>query len=433
MLLIRNLIVFFVFTLFANIESLGSILEEKLESIPEIKSFVKIKTPDSFEFAYEIMIEQKIDHENPDQGSFLQKIYLSHRSFQSPTLLYVNGYISFSNNISEWCDVLGSNQIYVEHRYFGDSKPENVDLSTLNLKSASQDLHNIRNLFAKIYRNKWISVGISKGGLTAVAYKYYFPKDVDATIALSTSLKTKKCDTSFFNYIDSLGYRYGCFDDLLKFQKDLLENKNQQMILLDSFLHERGRTATILGIENVFERAVLEVAFSVWQNNTGCEAINGLTYSSNKELFESLLKIHKWFLTDDNIKNIHAYHYQALSELGSYCYPTSNFRKLLKFNESKMSSIFLAEGDKIEYSNNTISTIQEWLLNEGDNIVYISGENDPYSIYRLEPKANVDAISILLSEKNHNQVRLKDLNSNEREIVINKISSWVGKLEGSNY
>ncbi len=158
-----------------------SALEKKLFELPDV-IFDKIETPDEYEAAYKLLIKQPLDHNNPSAGYFYQKVYFSHFDYENPTAIITNGYQKGSNNITEVAKLTQANQLNVEHRYFGESKPDEMDYSYLNFEQVAKDLHRIRLLFNKIYTGKWISTGISKGGTTTIFYKYFFPNDVDVSI-----------------------------------------------------------------------------------------------------------------------------------------------------------------------------------------------------------------------------------------------------------
>lgn len=420
-----KLTITFIFLL-QTLPGLTSSLEQKLSELSSIHSFRKIETIGSFVECYELFIEQPVEHDNPDKGTFLQKVYLSHKSFDQPTLMVVNGYISYNNSVNEWSELLSANQIYVEHRYFGQSKPEEVEWETLNLKNVSADLHQIRLLFKDIYPEKWVSTGISKGGLTAVAYKYFYPEDIDATIALSTSVKTEDCDTAFFTYIDSLSKVNGCISELKNFQRQLLSNRKEIIPLLKEHFDITRKQYSRLGLDRIFENAVLEVPFSIWQNGNGCERVKTLKANTPEGMLKSLRKaLHDWFMTDDVLNDIEAYHYQALTELGYYCYPTSGLIDLLLDPEPISSYIFPPKNTDAVYSNELMKSIRQWLTTSGENIIYISGNNDPYSIYKIQPESGVDALSFVLNHKNHNRLRIKDLDLQQRNTILNKINEWL--------
>lgn len=385
----------------------------------------EINTEDNFSECFKILVKQPIDHSDSTKGYFYQKVYLSHRSTERPTVMNINGYISYSNQISEWTNVLDANQIYIEHRYFGESTPDTIDYKYLNLSNAAKDLHRIKELFSQIYKSGWVSLGHSKGGLTALSYRYFFPDDVDATIALSTSVKTSKCDSSFFNYIDSLNYEQGCKEELETFQETLLTRKKEILPHLETYLINNGKQYSRLGLIAIYEIAVLEIPFAIWQNRNGCSSIK-LSQTYSKGLFDAMkASLHGWFMTDEVFESLDSYHFQALTELGFYCYPLQRYSELLQTDFGKLTPVQPVFGIETTYSNLLMTEIKEWAETSGNQILYVSGGNDPYSKYRITPDNNLDSNSILLKGYNHNQVFINHLDSQTRDEVTDLVNKWI--------
>ncbi|MDX1652013.1 MAG: S28 family serine protease [Brumimicrobium sp.] len=371
------------------------------------------------------MIRQPVNHSDTSEGFFYQKVYLSHKDVSKPMVMDVNGYVSFSNKTNDWTRILDANQIYVEHRYFGESMPDIVNYEYLNMSNATKDLHAIKKMFAEIYRDGWISVGISKGGLTALSYEYFYPEDMDVTIALSTSVKTSKCDSSFFNFIDSLNKNQGCEEELDAFQRLLLKEKDNVLPYLRNYLLNNDKQYTHLGLEAIYEIAVLEIPFSIWQNGSGCNSID-FSKTDSRELFHEMkTSLNGWFMTDDVFNRIDSYHFQALTELGYYCYPVSRFSGLLETDFEKLTPVQPVEGIKTSYSNELMTQIKEWAQTQGNGIIYISGGNDPYSKFRIVPENGVDAKSILLYDRNHNEVYSNYLDPITRDEITSLIKKWI--------
>src|SRR5258705_13486795 len=81
--------------------------------------------------------------------------------------------------------LLSANQISIEHRYFASSRPEQpaqLDWGKLTIKQMAADEHAIIQLLKPIYGATWITAGASKGGMTAVYHRRFFPPDVAGTI-----------------------------------------------------------------------------------------------------------------------------------------------------------------------------------------------------------------------------------------------------------
>ena len=66
-------------------------LQQKMKSISHI---TEIKDLESGEFAekYVVRFTQPIDHENPELGTFTQRVVVSHVGFDRPTVLVTEGY-----------------------------------------------------------------------------------------------------------------------------------------------------------------------------------------------------------------------------------------------------------------------------------------------------------------------------------------------------
>ena len=135
-----------------------------------------------FTHAYEIHLFQPIDHNKPENGKFSQKIYLSYIDSTLPVVVVTEGYTANRNYTTELARHLGCNQIIIEHRYFGESVPENIDWQFLNTYQAASDHHRIIELFKEFFTGKWITTGISKGGQTVMFHSYYYPEDADVRV-----------------------------------------------------------------------------------------------------------------------------------------------------------------------------------------------------------------------------------------------------------
>jgi len=68
----------------------------------------------------------------------------------------------------ELSEMLGANQLDVEHRFYGESIPEDFDWQYLTIEQATADYHHINDIFNTFYSKSWVSTGISKGGQTSI-------------------------------------------------------------------------------------------------------------------------------------------------------------------------------------------------------------------------------------------------------------------------
>lgn len=105
----------------------------------------------------------------------------------------------------ELSKMLNANQIIVEHRYFGQSKPKPLEWKYLTTWQAASDHHRIVELIKIIYKGKWISTGKSKGGMAALFLQVYYPNDVDASIVFVAPIILGLADQRFPEHINNLG------------------------------------------------------------------------------------------------------------------------------------------------------------------------------------------------------------------------------------
>ena len=126
--------------LFAQIEKES--IENDLYLLPNV-AFKEIPTANGYEASYELRITQLLDHKDSSKGFFEQRVFLNHKGYERPTVIVTQGYSNDRNGIYGPTKLLKANQINVEHRFFGESMPDSMNYSFLNLEQATADLHDI--------------------------------------------------------------------------------------------------------------------------------------------------------------------------------------------------------------------------------------------------------------------------------------------------
>jgi hypothetical protein len=201
-----------------------------------------------FKEAYEVMVEQPLDHQNPGADKFRQRLFVSHAGYDKPVVLVTEGYAAYGNRAGELTRLLGANQINVEHRFFGKSVPPEMKWAFLTVKQSADDLHAIVTALKTLYSGKWISTGVSKGGQTALFYKCFYPDDVDATVPNSAPINVAQEDPRLYRFLETAGdeatrarirdYQRALFkreDELLPLVKEWAEKMKWTTGLADGF------------------------------------------------------------------------------------------------------------------------------------------------------------------------------------------------------
>lgn len=400
-------------------------LKKNLESLPGILN-VEIIQPDSeYNEAYKIFIEQPIDHNHPEGKKFRQKFYLSHKDVSLPMVIELDGYNIDYNRENELSSILKCNKIVVEHRYFGESKPDSLDWNYLTIEQAANDHHKIIETLKKIYDKQWITTGISKGGQTTYIHKYYFPDDADASVCYVAPLNLAPEDPRIYHFLDNVGTKE-CRDKMVAFQREVLKRKDELIPMFIEDTKMSGYNYSIGDYEFIFEYVVLEYGFAFWQwQYTKCSQIPDTT-ASNDDLFEHLKTGSSFsYFSDQEIESNLPFIYQAYTQMGYYGYDISNFKDLLKEVKEPTSRIFLPDYMKPVYDCCIMQEINTWIQKHGNNMIFIYGEIDSWSATAVELTGETNAIKMVKPGGNH-RTRIKSFNEKDQEYIINTIEDWIG-------
>ncbi|MBN1416710.1 MAG: aminopeptidase [Bacteroidales bacterium] len=400
-------------------------IEKELFLLPDVM-FKAVETPPGFLAAYELRIRQPIDHANPKKGFFFQKAYLSHKGFDKPMVFVTEGYDCGRNITYELTRLLDANQVEVEHRFFGESYPDSLDYKYLTLKQSSADLHHIHDLLRQLYRGKWLSTGISKGGQTSIYYRYFYPADVDVTVPYVAPLNLEREDKRIYTFLDTIGTDE-CQVKIKALQIRLLKERDSVLPLLKLYCKGARLQFTYLNFEEAFEYTVLEYPFSFWQWGFNCDIIPADTSSVENALLHLLDVVNISFFSDLEIKAYASHYYQAAAEMGYYGYETDDFGNLLKALPLKPnpSAALTPYKMHVEFDSTITLATYKWLQTKGDRFIYIYGGSDTWSATAVPPSANVDALWFFLPGRGHGGARIRNMSPDEKEKMIAALNRWL--------
>lgn len=400
-----------------------SSLEKQLFDLPDIR-FKAIETPDGYEAAYQVFIKQPLDHENPSKGHFYQKMFLSHRGFDRPTVMVTEGYDRKKNYISEPADLLEANQILIEHRFFGDSKPDENKWDYLNLKQVTADLHHINQLFRTLYDHKWVSTGISKSGQTTIFYRYFYPGDVDVSMPYVAPLNQEFEDKRIYSFLKNVGTEE-CRNDIRAVQERLFKNREAVLSALKWFAKGKGFTFEYMGLEAAFEYGVLEYPFSFWQSGQDCSAIPSEDAPLDEVIDYYIGAVGLFLYSDAGVVGYGPHYYQAATEMGYYGFETKPFEKWLKAVGKKPHAAFVPDHLEVPFDDKLIKKLPEWLATKGNQFVYIYGGIDTWSATAVPPSDKVDALWFMMDGRHHGDARIKNMTEEERAKLMSALDRWL--------
>jgi hypothetical protein len=415
-----------------HVYSQDSDLYKQIKSFPEVVSIQKIDQYPFFKEAYEILIEQYLDHGNPAAGKFKQRVILSDYNKYSPVIFVTEGYRADyalkDSYINELSKILEGNQIVVEHRYFGKSMPDNINWDYLTMENACGDLHRIMKIFKRLYnnQNKWIATGISKGGTNTLAYKAYYPDDMDVWIPYVGPINFGVEDGRHEKYLTKIGTQ-SCRNRILEFQKNILMNRDSIQPLLDSLIEAKSYTYPISN-EEVLDYCVLEYSFSFWQWGNSCADIPSDTANFHKK-FEYLISVSDPdYMTFESIKPIQSFFVQAAKEMGYYGYDVKPLKPYLKIKDAKgyLSKIFLPDNVSFKFSKKTSTFIQNTIQNDGNHVMMIYGEYDPWTASSLKLDGKGKAVKIIIPKANH-RTRIGNMPYAQKAEIYMLLETWLAE------
>ena len=376
--------------------------------------------------AYELYFTQPLDHNNPSAGTFKQRVILGHLDFMAPMVVELQGYnIWYDNKAGELSKLLDANQLIIEHRYFGDSKPEKMEWDYLTIDQAAADQHRIIEEFKKIYGNKWITTGISKGGQTTMLHRYFYPEDVDLSVPYVAPLNFAQEDPRIYEFLSKVGTEE-TRQKIKVFQRAILENKAKVLPLLELYAKEKKYSFNELTHAVALDYMVLEYPFTFFQwANTKTEDIPSKDASA-EELFTHLRKTVPlgWYDDKDINTGVQA-HYQFGSQLGYYGYETAGLEDVL--TEKKPGNfIFYPKDATVKYDPVPMQKLQAWLMEKGNNFIYIYGGNDTWTACAIDLKnSKTNAVKYLNPGGSHGS-RIKHFPKEMKAEILSKIESMSG-------
>lgn len=398
-------------------------LERALFDLPNV-SFTNVTRPGDPFLTYDLLVKQPLDHQHPEKGTFFQWVQLRHKGFDLPVVMETHGY-GMGRGCNEVEQLLNANNIGVEYRFFGKSRPDSLQWEYLRIEQAAADLHAINQLFKQLYKGKWFSTGISKGGQTTLYYKYFYPNDVDVAVPYVAPIDNALEDTRIYTFLDTIGTPE-CRKKIFDFQEFLLKNEDKALEKLKWYAKGAKLKFNYTGnIGKSFELAVLEYSFSFWQWGRSCDSI-----PTSKKLDDYLNELIKSsdisFFSDRDIEQYAPHYYQA-TQTGYYGYNIAPFKKYIKHFTSNPSAIFPPKAAKANaFSPELYANFKKWLDEKGNNILYIYGGIDTWSAPRVLVSTQVNSKSFLIPGAHHGTARIKSMPEKMKSEFAGKVKEWTG-------
>ncbi len=399
-------------------------LEAYLDEQPGL-TYSEISTQYEGVRAYELRYEQPIEHGDPSAGTFVQAAVLHHRDPSSPMVLYHTGYALNGDYQCELADALEANQIDVEHRYFGGSKPEPFGPESwkhLTMRNAADDDHRFVELLRPFYDGPWLSTGHSKGGSTAVIHRRFHPRDVELTVAyVAPTVEGVMSDSRYPQFLDQIGSE-ACREAVRDVQRALIERLDDleaSVGFLDISVDEADY-AISGGLRAAFEDQIELFEWTFWQYSgaSDCASVAGwgeeIRHASDAELSRL---VPQWTLPmdDETLRGITgAYQYQGALEKGLAPQVSVHLEDV----EDPGVPLRLPEGTMPEYNPETMRDVRQWVSQTREPLVFIYGEFDPWTAGAFEVS---DGTPLVIVPRANHSAMIYDLDESARDEVLDAI------------
>jgi len=377
---------------------------------------------------FELMVPQLLDHNNPKSDTLWELVYLSHRSFDAPTVIvtegYGAGYAEGSNYNEELCKILKSNLVFAEHRYFGKSIPSPLNWDYMTLKQAAADHHQIIQWLKPLYPQKWVATGTSKGGSTSLYLKAYYPNDVDAVVAYVAPLTNAQEDARPIDFVINKAGTKQDRQIIYDYQLLMLKNFDKLLEIFNAYASKCQLTFS-MGTKTTLEYLILEYPFSHWQWGVTSDKVPTKKDDVQK-MFDHIFRIvDPYGFSETGSKDISPYYYQAYSEIGYYNYNAylPIFKKWLK-QSSYSNNTMIPNGAKAVYHPESHREVVELLDKTGAHIMQIQGELDPWYQAAWIPK-DKSALPVFVLPNGNHSVRIAYFDTDTKNRIYDTLEQWL--------
>ena len=406
-------------------------ITKMLKKIDAVSSFEKIEKLDTLRSYYSLKFTQQLDKDNPEAGTFEQRVLLGHRGWDRPMVIITQGYGgggSFSSNrfYEELTTLIDANVLFVEHRYFDESTPSPCNWDYLTIPNSMEDYHAITTAFKEFYKNKWLSTGISKGGSTSMFYRAYYPDDVDVSVPYVAPLCVALEDGRHESFLEQASTK-AKRDAVRNFQLLMLERKEVYMPLFEDYCKKKNYTFR-QPLSVIYDYCVLEYAFSFWQWGNPVEKIPTLEAGDEAIFKYFIASCDPDYFSRGN--RLDSFSVQAVKDFGYYGYNVEPFKKYIKEPlENYYKKIMLGEDwYDVEFDGSVHRKVVDYLTENDPKMIYIYGEWDPWTANGVTwlRDRNKKNIRIFIEPDGSHKARIGTMPENMKKEILDLLEEWVG-------
>lgn len=405
-------------------------LRARISAIPGMR-VVGERPADPGQTILDLAYRQPTDHHHPGKGFFDQRVTLVHKSTRRPVVLYSNGYDlgGSPQRPTEPTTLLDANQITTEHRFFGESRPEGTDWSTLTIWQAASDHHRLITALKAVYGGPWISTGGSKGGMAAVYHRRFYPHDVAGTVAYAAPNNTDdRDDRAHDARLEQIGTAE-CRAAIKSVQREGLIRRQAMTERYGRWAEADGKTfQTIGGVDRAFELAVLRLPMMFWMHQPPGSCVSVPTAAATDDtLYAWIAKVTQLpVYTDQTLAAFTPYFYQLGTQLGYAQFATPHLDGLLRYPGIQEIRSYVPRDIDLRFRPAAMKDVDRWVRRRGSSLMFVNGEND---VATAEPfrlgNGTHDSFLFTVPDANHH-VSIGGLRADEAQEATAALRRWAG-------
>lgn len=408
---------------------------KNLCALPGVSDVKKLETT-RFPEKYVLKIRQNLDTDNAEAGTFNQRIIVGYVGEDRPTVIVTEGYNAdyamSPSYIEELSDLFDANMVFCEYRYFGESMPKPTDWNFLTVENSLGDLHNVNTTFRKLFKGKWISTGISKGGQTTMFYRTYYPNDVDVSVSYVAPLNKSVEDGRHEPFLrDEVGTKKER-KAVHNAQLEMFKRKSSLVEMLEKKVKADGLNFN-LPLDEIFDYELMEYPFAFWQWGTPVSEIPS-SKDSDEVWFEHLMKVSgpDYFSVPGRYLS---FNMQALRELGYYGYEIdSDFKKYCSISSTKdylrrlMIPESMGEWRNVSFDPTLYNKTVEYLKNNDPKHIFIYGEIDPWTASGVAGWLDCSGkqnMRVYVQPRGSHKARIGNMPEDMKAEIMERLNGWL--------
>lgn len=450
-------------------------LKTKLEQLTSVVQVNEITMKnDKFKCGYEVFFDIPLDWNNPNGEKIKQRVVIDAKAFNLPTVVELQGYTIGDKYINdnftrELPTLIDSNFMVIEHRFFAKSSYSKANYEDaagweqLTVKNAAHDHNFIIGELRKVFTDKFVATGHSKGGYITNCLACLYPETCDVYIPFVAPCLSQYDERPFdFIYNEAGDSTFGkeggkiIRDNLLKFQVFCFEHKDELMEVLLDEEHSPKDKKYRSGVskENLFDFNMVDFAYGFWQYGY-CEAkeINDFVTlpESNKEEIDNKIKealriIIKGGGEMTNVSynsSTFPYYITAHKEMGNYAYDFSYLKQMAQSMGKTITvsvdvgeeiyisdRIYLSEDQvtNIHYDKTMYDALHSWIADDTieTKVIMINGQEDPWFHGSLPiPEKIGKNIKVYTEPFSNHRVQITSFNKTVQAEIMNYIRTWL--------